>query len=115
MKTVEKLFLEHFGIKGMKWGVRRADPGPGSSDHEEVVKVKAKSKAGGVRSLSNTDIQKLVTRMNLEKQYSTLNPNGFDKAKKIIDSLLGLGGTANQVMGFVNSPSGKLIKDGFKK
>lgn len=55
-------FLEHFGIKGMKWGVRRK---PGSS--------KKKSAAATAKTLTNKELKKRVDRLNMEKRYSELS------------------------------------------
>jgi uncharacterized protein YbjQ (UPF0145 family) len=74
-------FLEHFGVKGMKWGVRKDDALRGSTSvseaHEDAVKAQAakeKIRVSGVKSLSNTELQALVTRQNLEQNYVRLNP-----------------------------------------
>lgn len=84
METVEQV-LEHFGIKGMKWGVRRkrgpdgrvgggsSDSGSSSSGSSSDRKRKLDSTSGRERkSLSNKQLKDAVERMNLEKQYSQL-------------------------------------------
>ena len=68
--------LAHFGVKGMKWGRRKADTGPGpdaSSDAKKAFEAKQKlGKKGNPEKLSNQELQVLVNRMNLERQLSTL-------------------------------------------
>jgi len=54
-------FLEHHGIKGMKWGVRRENPSGGS-----------KRSTPKASTLSDNELQARVKRLNLEKQYSDL-------------------------------------------
>lgn len=134
-------FLEHYGVKGMKWGVRRDRSGAsgptevsviaptgkrirtsGGSGHpasEEAIKTastKQKSRASGVRSLSNKEIQDAVRRMQLEKQFNELSakPGILAKGQKFAKSLLGLGDTANRAVTFANSPAGKQLKDALK-
>lgn len=69
-------YLEHFGIKGMKWGVRKVDGGSSSNGQSEDSKnaalAGAKIKAGGIKSVSNKELQDLVKRMQLEQQFNEL-------------------------------------------
>jgi hypothetical protein len=75
-------FLEHYGVKGMKWGQTRSRAQIDASPHDsfDVVAVKeAKTKIQQHRStdvLSNRELQTVVTRMNLEQQYSRLVNEG---------------------------------------
>lgn len=71
--------LNHSGVLGMRWGYRKAGTGTPSSHKASPDSTKASSsqskvkKAGGTHVLSNDELQHLVNRMNLEKQYSTLS------------------------------------------
>ena len=72
--------LEHFGIKGMKWGVRRskkqlARDKANKEVSEDFVKARehmVKGKTKGVKALSNKDLQELNNRLQLEMQYKQL-------------------------------------------
>ena len=57
-------FLEHYGILGMKWGVRKS-----SGAQNRLIKVAAARKA---KTFSDDDLRAKVNRLNMEKQYSTL-------------------------------------------
>jgi hypothetical protein len=72
--------MEHYGVKGMHWGVRRkrTDSGPTSSDAAAARVHQSTVKKSGTKALSNKELQELVTRMNLEQQYSSLH----QKSKK---------------------------------
>jgi 2'-5' RNA ligase len=91
-------FLQHYGVLGMKWGVRKASSGGGSGSSKtrppkapEAVQTRAtatKRRAGGVSSLSNSELRSAIERMNLEKQYKQLNPSTADRGKKLVKDLL---------------------------
>lgn len=97
--ATESLF--HYGVKGMKWGVRRTDaqleadrgpqpvsvtqkkPGtfaktsggqnqPLSDDAAKALAARQKARASTTDALSNAELRVAVERMNLEQQYSRL-------------------------------------------
>lgn len=75
MDTVEGI-LEHFGVKGMKWGQRKADSkrSESSDDARSASDARAKVKTGGIHTLSNKELRDLNERMNLEQQFARLRP-----------------------------------------
>lgn len=71
--------LEHFGIRGMKWGVRRSSEElkvarsmPDAPEHSRAHQLHTTAKLAGTRKLTNKDLQDLTQRLNLEQQYSRL-------------------------------------------
>jgi hypothetical protein len=116
MANPENKILVHFGVKGMKWGVHRNRPSlPASQDSQRATEVRTKVKTGGTKALSNKELQDLITRMNLEQQFSRLNPSKLEKGTQIASRILGVGNTINQAIAFVNSPAGKAVKDAVLK
>jgi hypothetical protein len=96
--TVEKL-IEHHGIKGMKWGVRRSRGSEGtvggshghgtSADAEKAREYATRAKKSGLHTLSNPELQHLVTRQNLETQYKRLQGNSkTDAGAKVAKEIL---------------------------
>lgn len=82
--------LYHYGVLGMKWGARRAQnklnridrkskKEKWNDDATEAAKIKTKK----VGQMSNTELNKLNTRMNLERNYRQLNPGAFQKGLRI--------------------------------
>jgi len=77
---VGEQFLAHFGVKGQRWGVRRSQSeihGGGhtpSQDHQNATAAKDKARKGGVKTLSNKELQDMINRMNLEQQYARVAP-----------------------------------------
>lgn len=88
-------FLAHYGVKGMKWGVRRkkSDREPASEDAARAAELQTRLKKSGTSALTNKELQEVVTRMNLEQQYSRLNPKTQSKGADYASVLL-TGGSA---------------------
>jgi hypothetical protein len=117
--------LSHHGIKGMKWGQHKGSssssssskPEP-SSDHETAEAHRARIKAGGVKALSNMDLEALNKRMQLEQTHRDLTgkrPSSFDKGHGHVKKVLAAGKTLADVYNTVNSPAGKALKTTIKK
>lgn len=84
--TVVDNVLAHVGVKGMKWGVRRSNPSGSSSSKSEAsddfkAALVAKSKSSS--SLSNGEMQALITRMELEKRYVSVMSTPRSTTRKV--------------------------------
>jgi 2'-5' RNA ligase len=106
--------LEHHGVKGMRWGVRHmpggATVGSPTADAQEADKSKKKIKVGGTHALSTKELSTLVTRMNLEQQYSRLvssQPTSLGKGHEKVKQLLNLANTGVQIFNLANSAAAK--------
>ena len=98
MSIVEEI-LEHHGVKGQKWGVRRADKStsshesvqtlpPKSHDAANAQATKATAKVHGVSVLSNKELQDFITRANLEQQFSNVSASKKEKGRKATKQML---------------------------
>lgn len=85
--------LAHYGVKGMKWGVRRSRQQLESSREAATAKsTKKKIKSQGLDSLTNDELKTYLERMDLEKRYKKANPDFKDEAGKFIkDTLVQVG------------------------
>lgn len=83
--------LEHYGVKGMKWGQRKKrDPlnpqspkqtEPNSEDAQRVTALKVRVKTQKTtRPLTNEELDAAIKRMRLEQDFSKLS-GGIDKTR----------------------------------
>lgn len=108
--------LAHYGVPGMKWGVRKRAGGssspqdvkvrpffgnrfvrttggkklPLSDDATRAAVSRQKAKKSNVRSLSTKELQDLVNRMNLEQQYSSLEKKRIDRGRQTAKDVIGV-------------------------
>ena len=108
-KAVVEDYIQHYGVKGMKWGVRKDGPPAPSGVRTTVkprahMKTKVKTRGGraepavaeaiaarqkqqvlkksGVNALTNADLQMLQTRLNLEQNVARLAKTKVNHAGK---------------------------------
>jgi 2'-5' RNA ligase len=95
MTALGEKFFQHYGVKGMKWGVLRdkiqgnaaVKLASSSDDHKQASAVKTKAKLVGVNTLSNKELETLIRRMDLEVKFKDLktiehNQSLLGKGKK---------------------------------
>lgn len=89
--------LRHHGILGMKWGVRRTQAQlgnrtSGKTDNDSNAKKSTKKESPPPRKrakdMSDEELKREISRLELEKRYDTLNPESVSLGKKIIDSVV---------------------------
>jgi len=105
--------LDHHGVKGQKWGIRNDKPSvkPASGDSKRAQALKKKP----VHTLTNEQLKTLNTRMNLEQNYSRMNPSAHAKGKKRAEEILATVGVAATAYNLFNSPAGKAAISAGKK
>lgn len=78
-------FLEHHGVKGMKWGKRKNAP---SADAAAANSIRTAAKKKGVHTVSNKDLQDAIRRMQLQQDFKRLTVNEKSPVTRWIASTL---------------------------
>ena len=102
--------MYHYGIKGMRWGVRRKNKHlnigalkSGTDSANNIVREgrTLNKSVRGIRS-RKTDLSKMtddelrakVNRMNLEQQYDRLSSSETSRGRSYVDDTLSIAGSA---------------------
>jgi molecular chaperone GrpE (heat shock protein) len=138
----DEAIIKHYGVRGMKWGVHRdrtpqpvvtiTQPGkrvkskggknqPPSEDAIAVSNFHRQALKSTTDSLSTKELQALVNRMNLEKQFAELEKSGIrdSQGKKFVKEFLNTADNKNFTMDMIDKgtdliPGNKLVKTGVK-
>lgn len=116
------LYLQHFGVPGMRWGVRRGSNRVKSYVGGKISEHKAKTaERKAVKTMSDKELQARINRLNMEKQYAQLNQSTIDKGKAAVKGIIekSAKSTASMYvtkgMVFAAPLIGKMIMDKVKK
>lgn len=95
--------IYHYGVPGMKWGVRRSqnalgriDKRSNKNDWSEDATTAAKIKTKKVSQMTNAELRKLNDRKNLEQQYANLTKNS-SKGRAAVKAFIAAAGTLTAV------------------
>lgn len=101
---VKKNELTHYGVKGMKWGVRK------DRVKERISRTR---KLRNRRIMSDEELRKSLNRLQMEKQYRKLAAEDLAPAQTAVANLLGKIGTT-ALMAAAGSVGAKLAKEYIK-
>lgn len=96
--------LQHYGVLGMKWGVRRGNRVAGSNTHSkkggsdnthEDYKKAHDSKSA--KTMSDKELRERLNRLQMEQQYSKLKSSDVNRGRQYLDKIVKAGTTVATV------------------
>lgn len=97
-KMINEEELMHYGVMGMRWGVRRASKRSGGSKKGNKKKASRQpQQQQQKRRMSNKELQSRVRRMKLEQQYRDLTNDLTPKKKSKIEKLISTADTISKL------------------
>ena len=72
--------LMHYGVLGMKWGVRRK--------RSKLSSVEVKPKKKTVSDLSDAELRQIINRHQMEKQYAQITAKEKSAGAKFVSDVL---------------------------
>jgi hypothetical protein len=101
-------FIEHHGVKGMKWGVRneKKNRAP-SGDFKKTIGLRGRP----VHQLSNRQLKVVNERLNLEQNYLRMHQHQSktDAGHAAVKKYLGMATTAASIYTLMKSPPGQAL------
>ena len=76
--------LYHYGIKGMKWGIRRT---PAQLGHKPAKSTTSQRKSE-MKKMSDAELRSRINRIQMEKQYMQLTAPEVSAGKKFVKDVL---------------------------
>lgn len=97
--------LAHYGILGMKWGVRRSEAQLArargakskSSSEEESEDYKKAHSPKSIKSMSDAELRNRLNRLQMEQQYARMNPDTVNRGKDVANKIMKAGTTVAAV------------------
>lgn len=108
-------YLSHYGIPGMRWGIRRTEAQLGTDKkvldassaavreskniNAAIRSARTTNKLKKAESLTDQELKDRVARMNLEQQYSNLSAAKTSRGQAYVQNTLDVAGSVLAITG----------------
>lgn len=128
MTETGRNFIEHFGVKGMRWGVRRSkaqldggkaeksekDDGDGEKKLSGAAKTSSeknsRSPSKSVADMSDKELKDYVNRLNMEQQYAKMQPTPITRRAAKFATDIAVGALKQQLTNQLSNEIGDALK-----
>lgn len=90
-QTTEE-FMAHYGVLGMKWGVRK-DGRPRVTKREQKSRNQRLNAKKNRRSISNKDLESMIARLEKERKLKSLVSEDLSPGRTMVANILKNSGT----------------------
>ena len=87
---MDNIYLQHHGVKGMKWGVRKDKRGSGRT----ATRKRKESPDDKVKKMSDAELRQRLNRIQMERQYKQLTTKETSAGRKFVTGILVTAATA---------------------
>mgnify|MGYP003572209041 CR=1 FL=1 len=84
-------YLSHYGVKGMRWGVRKRSP------RRVLQEAREKRPGGDAKKLTDAELGERIKRLEAEKRYKDLSARTVSRGEKIAVDIMTQVGTQTAV------------------
>ena len=95
-EPISDIVLQHYGVKGMKWGVRRSQAQLDRAAGRKTARANNKKRrsAPPASSMDDNQLRQRINRLQMEKQYNELTASKTGAGRKFAKKALSSAGTA---------------------
>ena len=90
-------YLKHYGVKGMRWGVRK-DRNKKDTFKPKSRKISRTQYLKDIDKMSDTDLRNRINRLQMENQYAKLTNHDMARYEKIAKGALKTALTVSTVL-----------------
>lgn len=82
--------MEHYGVLGMRWGVRKGgSSGSARANTKRYKKIMKDARKADLSKMSDKELREKINRLSMEKQYRQITAKDLSAGKSVAKSIIG--------------------------